>query len=438
MKHINKRQNPLTHIPENFLDNLFDLLIQKYSENWLNKSDNHPLQILWKRKDWLSTTELFLLAASICNLERIDSKWVDEQIENSKQTNQNTHKGAFFELISLESILNSKLSVKPAVKNQPGYDGIVKLRNGSEIILSIKNYNLSKSHKTFIERSEKFEIYFINLLKQLKICNIQATIDIATNYPNEEDWQKLEKGIETLLLKYDGSLTFSRINDSWAIFLKEMTDDKQTFDDKYFNSYTLMIHSTYHKNEHNNIYSKLESACHNLIKANIKESDKSLNCLLIHVPISVSIDNCIKWTKDYYKDYPDDPISCVFYYQPAVVSDFEENSSRIHHCLALAPRERYFDFGEKNGVATFRFPVGTHGYEPTVLKFTNEKGETLPITERYIFQSGSHYYKMIENKPDQFSGFMMNQGYGIYNHLIWETGKKLLNLKVLFLRHMTY
>jgi hypothetical protein len=421
MKYINKRQNPITHISEELLDKLFCLLAEKYSEEWLFAKRGHPLQILWNRKDWISTTELFLLAASICNLERIDPSWTNDQIKNTKQGNENTRKGAFFELISLEGMFNSKLSVKPAIRNQAGYDGVLKFKNNGEIILSIKNYNLSYHHRSFLERCRIFENTFTNILKSKNVRNVLALIGIPKNYPSEADWKNLENCIDPVLSKYNGALLPIIANDSWTIFLKEMKDDEQSFDDKYNHSYTLIITSPYHKNEHKNIYSKLHLACHNLIKARIAENDKRLNCILIHVPITVSVKKCLQWTKDYFQDYPDDPISCVIYYQPAIVSDIEKNTSHIHHCVSFAARNRYFDFSKEYRAISLQFPVGTHGYEPTSLQFTNEKGEILNIDERYIFQSGNHFYKMKTDESGSFGGTMKNQGSGICNHLIWET-----------------
>ncbi len=428
MKYINKRQNPISHVSEEHLDNLFRLLAKKFSENWLATKGDHPLQILWNRKDWLATTELFLLAASIYNLEMIDSRWVNDQIKNAKQDNENTRKGAFFELISLEGILNRRLPLKPAVRDQAGYDGILKLKDKGEMILSIKNYSLSYHHRTFLERCKIFESKFINILKNKNIRNVLALIDIPKNYPSERDWGELENSIDRVLSNYNGSLLPAIANDTWTIFFKEMKDDENILDEKYNHSYTLIITSPYHKNEHNNIYSKLQSSCHNLIKANVMESDKRINCILIHVPLTVSVKNCVQWTNDYFCDYPDDPISCIIYYQPAVVSNIEKNTSHIHHCVSFSARNRYFDFSKKHGAIGLQFPVGTHGFEPTCLQLTNEKGETLSINERYIFQSGNHFYKMKADKSGSFYGTMKNQGAGIYNHLIWETDGRVIDL----------
>lgn len=429
MKYINKIQNPISNVSKEKLDELFCLLAKKYSEKWLCTKEGNPLQTLWNRKDWISTIELFLLAASIDNLAKIDQNWTNNQIQITKQDNENTRKGAFFELISLEGILNSGLPVKPAIRNQAGYDGLLKFKNNGEIILSIKNYNLSYHHRSFLERCGTFEKKITNILKSKNIRNILVMIDIPQKYPSEADWKELENFIAPILSKYNGNLLPIITKEGWTIFLKEMKDDKQLFDDKYNHSYTLIITSPYHKNEHENIYSKLQNACSNLIKANILENDKNLNCILIHLPITVSVNKCIQWTNDYFKDYLNDPISCVIYYQPAIASDINKNTSYLNHCVGFAARNRYFDFSGKYGAINFQFPVGTHSHEPTSLLITNGKGETLNIDERYIFQSGHHFYKMGIDKSGAFLGTMNNQGSGIYNHLICDVGDKIINLQ---------
>jgi len=422
VKYIKQRQNPISHVPQETMDKLFGLLVDKYSETWLRTKGYHPVRALWDRKDWLSTTELFLLAASIRNLDKIDTKWTEDQIAISKMANENTRKGAFFELISLEGIFNSTqsnsklLSIEPARKNQQGHDGLIRFRDGSHVVLSIKNYNLSAHHKAFLGRCKEFEGFIENLMKELKIFNIQVMIDSLAGYPTTKQWKILEERIPGILALFDGTSRSYTINDDWVVFTKRI-EDEQEFRPEYV-SYIIIIISPYHKNEHDNLYSKFQSACSNLVQAKICESEDNINCILMHIPDTVSVDKCIEWTNIYYKDFPNDPISGVVFYQPTVVSDVEANTSHVHHCVAYAVRERFDAFSGKHGDITMQFPVGTHGSKSSNLQFTNEKGENLIVNDRYIFQSGELFYRMLRDSSGYLYGTMKNRGSGIRYHLV--------------------
>jgi hypothetical protein len=243
-------------------------------------------------------------------------------------------------------------------------------------------------------------------------------IDMPVSFPTEADWNELEEGFKTILPKYSGVLEGHVINGKCNVFLKKMEDEHQSFDEDNNLSYTLIILSAYHKNEFDNVYTKLQSSCANLIKAGIAENNNRINCILAKVPLSISLDKCVEWTNNYFDDYPDDPISCVFYYQPSVVSSFSDNSSHINHSIDFAYRKRYDAFAKSNHALHFYHPVGTHCKTSTLLKFVNEEGVELGFNDRYLFQTGEHYYIMKQDSSGAYWGEFHNQGSGIRNHLI--------------------
>ena len=112
-----------------------------------------------------------------------------------------------------------------------------------------------------------------------------------------------------------------------------------------------MILSTMHKNEHENIYSKINNACSNLTKHS-PESIDGKNSLFIKVPTSISLSACSKWIADYFHNYFDKPISYVFIYQTTVAYDLANGKEMIHHSLKAientnrSPQNKAVNFGE--------------------------------------------------------------------------------------------
>ncbi|MFC1728944.1 hypothetical protein ACFL6I_01290 [candidate division KSB1 bacterium] len=102
MEHFYNRQNPLQDtISDQQMDILFKNITANLGKEWLESDGVHPLQVLWRRKDALSTNELFTFASALNTFQAIDSNWITHQIKQICSKDSNNQKGAFFELIGL-------------------------------------------------------------------------------------------------------------------------------------------------------------------------------------------------------------------------------------------------------------------------------------------------------------------------------------------------
>ncbi len=68
----------------------------------------------------------------------------------------------------------------------------------------------------------------------------------------------------------------------WTIMIQPMLDPNVQYHPDY-NTYTTIITSIYHVNEHNNLFSKLQDACANLSKHSNLENDNLINALYTYI-----------------------------------------------------------------------------------------------------------------------------------------------------------
>jgi hypothetical protein len=109
------------------------------------------VQGLWQREDVLSTNELFLLGEAIVNLTTANPSWVAQKIREIKAVDTGQRAGAIFEMLGLNLFQGPNQRVEPAPANNPGCDGSVFFRDGSSLMLSIKNHGISAAELYFRE-----------------------------------------------------------------------------------------------------------------------------------------------------------------------------------------------------------------------------------------------------------------------------------------------
>lgn len=424
MKYFLRRQNPLKEtVSEEQMDDLFRELIVMFDKKWLELEGDHVLQRLWRRKDALSTNELFTLASSIKNLNSIDSSWVSHQVDQILSENVNNQKGAFFELIGLNSLITQVADIKPAPKNQRGIDREIQFKDGGAINLSIKNYGLSYHHESFLKESNNFKEILKNSLKSQGVQRVQVFIDSPHKYPSSEDWAKLTAGFPNTLRKFNGTFIQDEIDAVWQITLSDIADIN------YFHprhsSYTLILTSIYHKNEQQNLITKMDSAASKLSSSRVRESCEDLNFIFFRLPLTISANNCIRWANDYFANFPNDPISGALFYQTAVVSDIHKGTSFISHFLKPVLSNKYFEWLKNHPKSkfAFSFPVGVPIKKPSSMVVTNGKEKMLTIDERHIFQCGEHYVKA-RTSPGGFEGDIRHLGPGLQQYCVLEVEGK--------------
>ena len=430
-----KRRSNLP-ISDEELEAFMQIIEDSFSPEWLNKNSIHPIQILWNRNDELATNELFSLAFSIKELSNTDSQWTKAQIRLAKSKEKNIFSGAIFELLGLNIFHSSENHVKPARLNQAGYDGIVSKSNKQEIRLSLKNYGLSNFQLKFEKKAMAVEQLMLKLLKKYKFPPTQILLDFPDYYPEDKDWNFLIEKLDSVFKsqrnavepfsayvdKKDPAKELSRENSKTLFILiaAPFKVNREKFHPN-FSSYSLMITANYHQNEHLNLFSKIEDACANLTRHSAKESENILNSLFIHLPVSISMTKCIVWLSEYFTSHPEKPISTVVLYQPYVGTDLNTNQTLINHSF-------YFHIRDNKKILEppyiLSVPVGQVSNEFSNLTLVAEhpggKKETFQLEDKYLYQHGEHYLKMMPDGKGGFMGNIQKVGSGIYTNLVIE------------------
>lgn len=431
MKYFKNRQNPLKEIQDDELDNIFLEIINTFGEEWLDSEGDHPIQILWKRKDFIATNELYTLGYSIQNLRKVNNTWVDNQITLILGNDKNNRRGAFFELIGLSFFMNPNNKVIPAKAYQCGYDGILELQNRARIYVSMKNYGISIKHGEFLTKAKNIECIAVRTIKEKRVRDISIIIDCPNRYPIDLDWDLLESKLPGIINSFENKPCIMIVQNTWYIVLHNLKEIGKEFHERY-NSYTCIITSPYHKNEELNLYSKLDEACYGLSKHSIIEDDSSINIIFVHLPISGSVNNCMKWASEYFLNNSDKPISGIFFYKPEVVQDETGKTTFIHHCFNMQMNDKYNKWCLTNKINNINLciPVGKVSSSPSLGQMVFSNGSIIDIDNRYIFQSGNHYLKSQLKENGSVVGDINKVASGIFTHCIlklpyWKEGEEV-------------
>ena len=285
----------------------------------------------------------------------------------------------------------------PAKENQQGFDGEVELGKGKGINLSIKNYSISLHHKDFMGHATGVEKLVNTHLNVYKCPSLKVIIHKKTGYPSAADWKELSDNIHGCFITYNNlgkKFLRAEIAD-WSVILQELIPQDGTFANLP-KSYTFIISAQFHKNEEKNLFDKLDEAVANIVKHQPVETTDKKNCVIIHLPMIVSRKNCRQWAIDYFKNFPDKPISAIILVQPLVVKD-QSDKEFISIGTSIIGRIGYAnDLGSVLPLQ-FKMPVGERDnlfYKPVI--FIRENGKSalkIEMENVYVYQQGHHYYE---------------------------------------------
>jgi hypothetical protein len=416
MNHFYERQNPLNNISESEFNEKLDQIASTFGENWLETESEHPLQKLWNRRDYLATNELYILGNALLELKKIDNKWVNSQVKHILGRDENNRRGAFFELIGMSYLLNENVQLIPSAACQPGIDGCLQFSDNYKINFSLKRYGLSTHHRTFLEESNKVEKIIVEELENSSSNTIQVYIASVDKLPNSSDWHLLKIRISDIVKNFKSApIEFKLENKSWSIKVRPLINYNSIYHETK-KSYTCIIASPFHKNEKENLFSKLDDACINLAKHSSQNS-KPCNFIYIHLPVTASVKSCCNWAKEYFDNFPNKPLAGIIFYQPSSVNS--RGSTLINHYIGLETSRKFevWQGGNANHIIKLNFPVGICSETSPVLVY-HTGNRTQVLDNCYVFQSGNHYLKMVEREDGTYQRSLIELPSGIHMHTI--------------------
>ncbi len=248
MKRLN-RQNPLPLTDAVLIDYL-SCIERHFGSEWLESVTDHPLGVLWRRRDFLSTEELYIFAVALKQFEQIDIQWTKRQCEVIKNGSCNNRVGALFEVIGLSYFLKAGRSLLPEKESNPGYDATLLFEEGIEVSLSLKNYQLSVHYQTFIEKSRNLEKCIQRVLQACKSRPMMVFVDFSQGYPSNSDWIEVESFLKKIITAFKDRPILNIISKGIVVGLNKLTNEYGEFSEVK-PSYHMLILSNFHKNSNN-------------------------------------------------------------------------------------------------------------------------------------------------------------------------------------------
>ncbi|HEY5125198.1 MAG TPA: hypothetical protein VIK14_15825 [Ignavibacteria bacterium] len=415
MKNNNsQRANPFDDITNDTIESQLSVLTSEFSTKWLTKDEDHPLQKLWKRKDQISTIELYTFCKAIEKIKKINDKWFKHQKKLILDKNINNRKGAFWEIIGAYYLMDPKNQIVPAPISQKGFDlTSIILETKKKINFSLKYYSFSQHCENFHKKSKAIASLIKTKIIANKINTFQISITKIKSYPTECDWQELYLCIEKILEDIKGNVEKRGLQyKDWLILFSKLPDKIEEYKiSEKLNSYTILIHVPYHQNEEKNLISNINDSIRNLKNAEIKEDKNSINSLLIHIPTTASINLYQNQILEYLKQIKENPITHIVLYQPSINFDFKAKKTYLQHCLRITENAETFDTWFNNDIRNkieFWFQIGVFIQKPfeNVLIMDNSAYD---LKNHYLFQNGNIFVE-----PKKLDNNMLFARFGKY------------------------
>lgn len=388
-----------------------------FSEEWLKRKDGHRLQLLWARRDYLSTNELYSFGKSINRLKQQNLTWLQSTASEIKKNIHTSH-GLITEIIIVGSLSTEKGIVKPCPKSYPIYDYTIDFDSGYRYKVSVKNFDTSEHEKAFKERCDLIRKTFKNYIRHKKISG-SLHVFCYKNILTEEITKEICYFI-VFQMKEHGNYSFEEL----GILVKFHEVSHFNKNRLLHSSDIVMILGNQHYNEQRNIESKIRSANNSLLK---DPTDKfSIKKLIIRLGETTDI----KQIKKYVEDIAEDDVNCGFdiclIMQPTVCSNLENNSTEIVnsmftvHKLYFPLSDNFPDKLENTGLIKMELGVGSISLEEAPLKVIDGNTITdLDLSKFYVYQQGDVYLKM-QKKGKVYSGEFTNCMPGVQSHLVFK------------------
>lgn len=391
-----------------------------FGQNWLEGKEGqseHPLQKLWKRKDWLATCELFGLGKCITQLTPVHDSWLRQTARKIKSGVLNAH-GFITEILVCGSLYARDGKVYPAPGNQKGFDFVVSFPSDFKYYISIKSQGMALHETKFHEFSDRLKAAFSSRLEALGL-NGELTITSSVH---------LEPEMFEFLIKFVGQTLrkpqiYRYQNQQCEIVFRHLQPEARQYASTQ-RSHKVTIVSPQHRNTMLNAKTKLEDAAKNL-RDHLPMSDDYFRYLWIRVHNSVDAEALQQAAQamldDHERDYGFDG---AFFIQPSVVRN--EEGSSINSYMGFAHSQLHQGFARaivegRVSLLTAPFPVGGLSTKPSELHVTS--GSTsVPLPRDQYFYQKADLYLLMEREGEEMVGTWTSPASGIRHHLVYDTG----------------
>lgn len=388
-----------------------------FTTEWLIKCDGHRLQVLWARRDALSTSELYSLGKSILKLSMDNRVWLEASAKEIKKDKNSSH-GLLTEIIIIGSLSTDNGVINPCPKSFKLYDYTVDFDTGYKYKVSIKNFDITKHEKEFHKRCETIRRTFKNHIK-FKELSGKLTVLLEHDFLSEELTREICFFIVFKMKDYGfypmedfrGGIGFHEINECDKTRLVNPSD-------------ILIVIAKHHFNEQRNIIDKINNVNDQLLSD--PNESKSFKQLVIRLGSTANIDIINKHMIMLSEDWQKCGFDMYFLFQPQVVFDNIKNSTHISTSIKNGGKSFHpLDTNIKNKIENLKmlkmeFGIGKMSFESSPIKLiVNNSQAIFNLTSHYVFQKGDVFIRAIKSN-NGFSGNLTKIAPGVITHIVFD------------------
>lgn len=342
----------------------------------------HPLRQLWHRTDWLATTELLSLAMNMNRLRRnpANADFLRLCRKNACSNNRDNRTGSLWELWSAAIIDRAEHRVRPAAKGEPGFDLWVERSDGQRLRVSCKALNPSQNELAFRTLADDIHAHLEALLVPSDQLQIVMILDTKLQRPPVSAQQLASAIKEQFAARRKGRIHAHFVVGGWYVHVRPYHSTEPLWSGE--SSYSLMIASTYPKDEQRRFTSKLEDAFSNLAQHCTPLPAATTNALFVKVPPPISMKDAVALVEEAFSQ-GHEHVSAVYLFRSQLVSTQASSSALLGHEYLCVGNPRATTPATELRV---ELPIGTFVNEPRRALVVGEKQVDLGAV--YMFNAG--------------------------------------------------
>lgn len=411
---IDRRQAAhLTHLDTTEISECIAAVQSAFDDAWLEASNGHQIQGLWKRPDAGATNELVNLGYVLREAENKKPGLAASFAKKIKKQDLNNQRGMLFELLVIGGLFASHGKVEPTPANEPGYDLRIAYSDGSQLLLSLKSWGSSQHERIFRKKAADFERYVQKLARQSG-CHSVNVRAFAANYPEEKAWNELRAAFHGSLKGQPLVRSSFSVGSGWRMVIGPVWSPNGPISQTKL-SHDVFVLSPYHRNEITNFRDKLEGAIANAERHAVADVDRMYG-IVIRVPANLSWSDANEVVSAYLAHNVSGPIGLIYLVQAAVITD-ENNRSSQYFFVKPHGSAAYAAWASSKRAFGLRLMLATIGSQPSKSVLSMDGGNQVDLDNMYSYHSGDLFVRF-----DGSEGTVSRLAPGFRQHAVMRLG----------------
>lgn len=289
------RNDPMPDFPMEQKLGYLNAIASAFGQSWIESPQDNPIPELWRRKDWLATSELLHFGHAIAEVRaKSGERWLRDHIQRIRAHDLQGARGSVFEITAASMFGTSNQEVDYAAPSQPGYDLVLKLPTNRQLRVSCKVLSASAYGRAFPHWGhETFRRALETFLAGTPVHITLTTRRPAAPTPSSDAVINTARAAISLCATTWGEVDLG----PWRMSIRPLTpfSDAKFLDTKV--SLGLTVLAPHGINEQKRFDDKIDEACRNLSRHAPPPNDEIGNVVLIKIPETVSLEAAISYAK---------------------------------------------------------------------------------------------------------------------------------------------